>query len=148
MWNKVKTFVVENRFISTVLALFVLLVASLGIYTNVVPEKDQATKSGSAEYKKAIKETTKEVEEEVGLVIPTKEELNDFLALEETTNGEFNSEEDKVFAQDEYSDKVTYIVEKPDTRAGRNSQKSFISSDIKRTLESKTNNSDNICNLI
>ena len=67
MWNKVKTFVVENRLISIFLALFVLLVASLGIYTNVVPEKDQATKSGSAEYKKAIKETTKAVEEEVGL---------------------------------------------------------------------------------
>lgn len=146
MWNKVKTFVVENRLISIFLALFVLLVASLGIYTNVVPEKDQATKSGSAEYKKAIKETTKEVEEAVGLTIPTKEELNDFLALEEESNGEFTSEEAKIFAiQDKYGVEVAYIVaEKLIPEAGMNSsQKAFILSDIKRALDKQeTNSSD------
>lgn len=140
MWNKVKTFVVENRLISIFLALFVLLVASLGIYTNVVPEKDQATKSGSAEYKKAIKETNEAVEEEVGLKIPTKEELNDFLALEEASNGEFVDETDKIAViEEKYGESVaTILASELIPEAGMNSsQQAFLLSDIKLLLDSK-----------
>lgn len=140
MWNKVKTFVVENRLISIFLALFVLLVASLGIYTNVVPEKDQATKSGSAEYKKAIKETNEAVEEVVGLKIPTKEELNDFLALEEAANGEFVAEADKIAViEEKYGESVaTILASELIPEAGMNSsQKAFLLSDIKLLLDSK-----------
>ena len=39
MWKRVRTFVSENKVISAILALFVLLFSGLLVYTNVVPEK-------------------------------------------------------------------------------------------------------------
>ena len=134
MWERVKTFVSENKIISAILALFVLLFSGLLVYTNVVPEKDLTSQAKSAEYQKTVKETTKSVEKDTGLEIPTKEEINDFLAGEVTKNGEFTADYDEYDAiKKEYGDLV-YKLAMSDLipEAGMNaSQQAFLISNIK-----------------
>jgi hypothetical protein len=134
MWKRVTTFVSENKIISAILALFVLLFSGLLVYTNVVPEKDLTSQAKSAEYQKTVKETTKSVEKDTGLEIPTKEEINDFLATEVTKNGEFTSDEDKyAVIKDEYGELVYNLVMSDlIPEAGMNaSQQAFLISNIK-----------------
>lgn len=134
MWKRVRTFVSENKVISAILALFVLLFSGLLVYTNVVPEKDLTSKAKSAEYQKTVKETTESVAKDTGLEIPTKEEINDFLALEIETNGEFTTDFDEYDTiKEEYGDLV-YKLAMSDLipEAGMNaSQQAFLISDIK-----------------
>ena len=134
MWKRVTTFVSENKIISAILALFVLLFSGLLVYTNVVPEKDLTSQTKSAEYQKTVKETTKSVEKDTGLEIPTKEEINDFLAAEVTKNGEFTSDEDKyAVIKDQYGELVYNLVMSDlIPEAGMNaSQQAFLISNIK-----------------